>query len=140
VAAPKVYGFDTGFVCYFKGWDSLRPEDYGLLWEHYVLNEMNAHLQSRRINYWRDKRGHEVDFVVKTRSRPPIAIECKWSDRELDPSGMQAFRKQYPKGDNIIIAQDVTRPYTKSLGDLRIKVVSLDGLISELSNPATLNG
>ena len=140
VAAPKVYGFDTGFVCYFKGWDSLRPEDYGLLWEHYVLNEMNARFQSRRINYWRDKRGHEVDFVVKTRSRPPIAIECKWSDRELDTSGMQAFRKQYPKGDNFIIAQDVTRPYTKSVGDLRIKVVSLDRLISELSNPATLNG
>ena len=92
VAAPKVYGFDTGFVCYFKGWDSLRPEDYGLLWEHYVLNEMNARFQSRRINYWRDKRGHEVDFVVKTRSRPPIAIECKWSDRELDTSGMRAFR------------------------------------------------
>ena len=31
VAAPKVYGFDTGFVCYHRGWAALRPEDLGLL-------------------------------------------------------------------------------------------------------------
>ena len=33
VAAPKVYGFDTGFVCYFRGWHHARPDDLGLLWE-----------------------------------------------------------------------------------------------------------
>jgi predicted AAA+ superfamily ATPase len=38
VAAPKVYGFDTGFVCYFCGWHEPRRDDTGLLWEHYVLN------------------------------------------------------------------------------------------------------
>jgi hypothetical protein len=138
VAAPKTYGFDTGFVCYFKGWDSLRPEDYGLLWEHYVLNEMNAHLQSRRINYWRDKRGHEVDFVIKPRSRPPIAIECKWSASDINPSGMQAFRRQYPQGNNFIVAQDATRAYTKSFGNLKIKIVNLAGLIADLANAAPL--
>lgn len=133
VAAPKIYGFDTGFVCYFKGWDSLRKEDYGLLWEHYVLNEINARFQTRRINYWRDKRGHEVDFVLKPRSRPPVAIECKWSASGLNPTGMQAFRKQYPKGENFIVAHDVTRSYSKSFGQLRVKAVNLAGLISELA-------
>jgi predicted AAA+ superfamily ATPase len=64
VAAPKVYGFDTGFVSYFRGWYSLRPEDLGLFWEHYVLNEIHAHFQTRRINYRRDKRGHEVDYII----------------------------------------------------------------------------
>lgn len=39
VAAPKVYGFDTGFVCYHRGWRTLRAEDMGALWEHFVLNE-----------------------------------------------------------------------------------------------------
>ncbi len=29
VAAPKVYAFDTGFVCYYRGWTSLRREDMG---------------------------------------------------------------------------------------------------------------
>ncbi len=36
VSAPKVYGFDTGFVCAYRGWTSLRQDDLGRLWEHYV--------------------------------------------------------------------------------------------------------
>ncbi|MBL8950191.1 MAG: hypothetical protein JNK82_05405 [Myxococcaceae bacterium] len=28
---PRVYGFDTGFVCHVRGWDSLRAEDHGSL-------------------------------------------------------------------------------------------------------------
>ena len=85
VSAPKVYAFDTGFVCYYKGWYDLRREDMGYLWEHYVLNELHAHLQSRDIRYWRDKRKHEVDFVLKKRGQAPIAIECKWSASDFRP-------------------------------------------------------
>jgi hypothetical protein len=133
VAAPKVYGFDTGFVCYYKGWFSLRPEDLGLLWEHYVLNEIHAHFQTRRINYWRDKRGHEVDLIIAPRHRPPIAIECKWSASDLDASGLQAFRTQYPRGENFVVAQDVDRTFQKSYGDVQITLVSLNGLILQLS-------
>ena len=40
VAMPKVYGFDTGFVCHARGWRSLRREDCGNLWEHLVLDEL----------------------------------------------------------------------------------------------------
>jgi hypothetical protein len=42
VAAPKVYAFDTGFVCYHRGWHQLRRQDLGILWEHFVLNELQA--------------------------------------------------------------------------------------------------
>jgi predicted AAA+ superfamily ATPase len=45
----------------------LRRDDLGLLWEHYVLNELHAQLQTRRLNYWRDRQGHEVDFVLARR-------------------------------------------------------------------------
>ncbi len=58
VAAPKAYGFDTGFVCYHRGWHDLRREDLGLLWEHLVLNELHAHLDRRAIHYWRQKHGN----------------------------------------------------------------------------------
>lgn len=51
VAAPKVYGFDTGFVCYHRGWHELRRDDCGLLWEHLVLNEMHAHIGREPIRY-----------------------------------------------------------------------------------------
>jgi predicted AAA+ superfamily ATPase len=98
VSAPKVYAFDTGFMCSCRGWYDLRQDDYGHLWEHFVLNEMHAHLQSRRILYWRDKRGHEVDFIIITNTTP-LAIECKWSCSEFDPTNLKAFRRQYPEGD-----------------------------------------
>ena len=42
VAAPKVFAFDTGFVCAQKNWSPLRQEDYGTLWEHFVLNEIQG--------------------------------------------------------------------------------------------------
>ena len=106
VAAPKVYGFDTGFVCLFKGWDRLRDEDRGALWEHYVLNEHLAHVQQRRVRYWRDKRGHEIDFVVERRTGPPVAIECKWRAGGFDGRNVRAFRGRYPGGDNFVVTSD----------------------------------
>ena len=33
---PKAYGFDTGFVGWVRGWESLHEQEYGLLWEHVV--------------------------------------------------------------------------------------------------------
>ena len=136
VSAPKVYGFDTGFVCYHKGWHELRNEDLGLLWEHLVLNEMHAHLQYRDIRYWRDKKGRELDFVLAKRGNEPTAIECKWSSSEFDPVNLKTFRKTYPKGDNFLVAHDADRPYFKSYDDLRIEVVSLPNFIRKISADA----
>lgn len=132
VAAPKVYGFDTGFVAYFRGWHSLRPDDLGLLWEHYVLNELQARLQLRTLNYWRDKQGHEVDFVLVRRRRPPLALECKWSADGFDPRSLQAFRRRYPKADCRVVAQDVDRSFTRRFGELAVTFVSLERLVASL--------
>jgi uncharacterized protein len=133
VAAPKVYGFDTGFVCYHRGWTSLRADDLGLLWEHFVLNELLATLQSERLHYWRDKAGHEVDFVVARRGRPPLAIECKWSAADLSSENLRAFRSRYPDGENIVVAQDADRSVTRSFRGIRVTVEPLRGLIRRLS-------
>lgn len=132
VSAPKVYAFDTGFVCYHRGWHELRSEDFGLLWEHFVLNEIQACLQSRKIHYWRDKRGHEIDFVLTHRRQAPTAIECKWSASEFNASNLKAFRKQYPRGNNFVVAHDVERPYRRTYGDVSVKLVGLSDLIEEL--------
>ena len=132
VAAPKVYGFDTGFVCYHRGWSALRADDLGLLWEHFVLNELLAALQGEPLHYWRDKAGHEVDFVLKRRGRPPVAIECKWSASELSPENLRAFRHQYPDGENVVVAQDADRPVVRALGGIRVRVEALPGLIQRV--------
>ena len=133
IAAPKVYGFDTGFVCYHRGWHDLRRDDLGLLWEHLVLNEMHAHLQSREIRYWRDKRGHEVDFLLARAKQSPLAIECKWSASDFDAGNLQAFRRPYPRGDNLVVANDVERPFTRSYGGLSVRFVGLSDLIAEVT-------
>jgi len=131
VAAPKVYGFDTGFVCYHRGWSQLRSEDLGLLWEHFVLNELHAHLQSRDVRYWRDKRGHEVDFVLARRKEPALVIECKWSASDFAAAGVSAFRRQYPQGRNLVVARDVKRSFTRRYGEVPVTFVSLAELVVE---------
>ncbi|MDP3722670.1 MAG: ATP-binding protein [Candidatus Omnitrophota bacterium] len=132
VSAPKVYAFDTGFVCYHRGWHALRRDDCGLLWEHVVLNELHGRLQSRDVRYWRDKRGHEIDFVLAPRGRPPIAIECKWSANDVDLSNLKAFRRAYATGENFLVAHDVDRPSIRHDGTLTLTILPLPKLIEQL--------
>lgn len=136
VAAPKVYGFDTGFVCYYRGWSQLRQEDLGLLWEHFVLNEIMAQTQSREIHYWRNKRDLEVDFVLARVRNLPVAIECKWSASGFSPRALLAFRRQYPDGENFVVANDVDRSFTSNYNGIQVKFVNLDTLIAEICSPA----
>ena len=135
VAAPKVYAFDTGFACYYRGWHDLRPEDYGHLWEHFVLNEMMAHLQDREIRYWRDKQGHEVDFIWAPRGRHPLTVECKWSSGDWEAGNLIIFRRHYPKGDNVVVAHDVDRDFTRSYGDIIVRFLSIRSLLDKLAGP-----
>ncbi len=132
VAAPKVYAFDTGFVCHYRGWDAIRKDDLGVLWEHFVLNELHARLQTRDIRYWRDKRQHEIDFVFVRRGKPPAAIECKWSAGELDARNLASFRQAHPRGDNFVVAHDIGRSYRRSVAGVDIQFLGLDGLIARL--------
>jgi uncharacterized protein len=133
VSAPRVFAFDTGFVCHCRGIDTLRPDDLGLLWEHYVLNELNARLQTRALGYWRDKRGHEIDFVMSGPLHAPVAIECRWSSRTFDPRNLAAFRRQHPEGENYVVAADVGGEFPQSFGSMTVRFVGLDSLVRRMS-------
>jgi len=133
VSAPKVYGFDTGFVSHVRGWDTPRQDDLGTLWEHYVLNEIHGNLQTRDVRYWRDKQGHEVDFVIARRGKPPIAIECTWSADHFEPGGLKVFGKRYPKATAYVVAHDLDRPFRRKVGELEVEVVSAADLIRRLT-------
>jgi len=133
ISTPKVYGFDTGFISYYRGWQDLRREDLGALWEHFVLNEIMARQQTREISYWRDKRGHEVDFVLTGRRNKPIAIECKWSASDFDATNLRAFRRQYSEGENFVVAQDVDHPFTRHLGEITVRFENLPAFASMVS-------
>jgi predicted AAA+ superfamily ATPase len=133
VSAPKVYGFDTGFVAYHRAWHELRAEDKGALWEHYVLNELQSRTQgSVEIRYWRDKRGHEIDFVLLRRGRSPTALECKWKANAFDAANVRAFRRAHAGGENWVVAQDVDRCFRRTVSNLSLEFISLTELASRL--------
>ncbi len=133
IAAPKVYAFDTGFFCYYRGWESLREDDLGILWEHFVLNEIQARLQNRDVHYWRDKQGHEIDFILTSRGKPPIAIECKWSAGKGDHKNVAVFLDKYPQARVLSVSHDNIKTYAKRVGTKQVLCVSLADCIKMIS-------
>jgi len=110
VAMPKVYGFDTGFVCFAKGWRDVRPDDLGLLWEHLVLDELIAAFGRESVFYWRDKQKHEVDFILVLRGHPVIAIECKWKSRKDAGKNFRHLKTLHPEARCLVVCADAISP------------------------------
>jgi predicted AAA+ superfamily ATPase len=54
-----------GFVTFEKGWDTIRSDDRGLLWEHLVLDSLRFHYADEDIYDWQDKSRREIDFVIR---------------------------------------------------------------------------
>lgn len=134
ISAPKIYAFDTGFIAYAKQWHELRVDDMGLMWEHCVLNELQAHLQTREFYYWRSKLGQEIDFIFlnKRSKNQPITIECKWQDHKFKADNLLAFRKMYPTGENYVVANNISQSYQKSYDGVVVNFVSINQLIDKM--------
>ncbi|MDA1306287.1 MAG: DUF4143 domain-containing protein, partial [Acidobacteria bacterium] len=130
VKMPKVYAFDTGFVSFVRGWDTLRHDDLGGLWEHLVLEFMQARLPGDRIHYWRDKLGREVDMVIPRGRQDVDAIECKWEPAHFDAAALRVFRAAHPRGRNFVITPGATTPYQKRYGDLVVTIGTPDALLT----------
>lgn len=132
VATPVVYGFDTGFMAWAQGLHEIPSKNKGIFWEHLVLNELKAGLQEEEILTWRDKQGHEVDFVLAPRGNAPVAIEVEWSSDAFEPGGLKSFRALHPGSVNIVVAADSRRPDTREIGDISVIICPLSSLISLL--------
>ena len=128
VRQPKVYGFDTGFVAFSRGWSDLRPEDCGLLWEHLVLEQLQAASVEQQVMYWRDKDHHEIDFVLPRGRDAVDAIECKWDAAHFDAKNLKVFRAIHPTGKNLVVASNIAKPYTREVGGLTVTFTGLDTL------------
>lgn len=124
-AQPRVYGFDTGFVAYHRGWDSLRDPERGQLLEHLVLGELIARFSLTRVHYWRDKQQHEVDFVLEVnRRRDVVAIECKTSAHKFEPAALLAFRRKHPLGRNIVVTLKEPELRRRRFDDVEVEFVA----------------
>lgn len=127
IKMPKIYGFDTGFVSYARGWDPLRQDDYGPLWEHVVLEYLQAHVYRSRVQYWRLADDREVDFIVAREGDEVDAIECSWNQDQFDPAGLKLFRTWYPKGKNYIISPLSVPGYSKHISGMDVYVCNPAG-------------
>lgn len=131
-AQPKVYAFDTGFVSYVRGDSSLTDDARGRHFEHLVLGELSSELPRRSLHHWRDKQGHEVDFVVAgLRGRPPLAIECNLRSTKFTANAMASFRRLHPEGANWLVARDVVEPTTRRFGELIVELVPLEAVAAK---------
>lgn len=132
VRTPKLYAFDTGFVTFARGWDSLRDEDRGVLWEHLALDTIRAAGQGDSVRFWRDRAGREVDFVVPTGRDTVDAVECQVSPDRFRPDHLREFRAAYPHGRNWLVCPYEGEPWTRRWGELAVTVVSTQGLADGL--------
>lgn len=131
---PKCYSFDTGFVTFVKGWDSIREDDRGLLWEHLVLDILRTVVDDHNLLYWRDKSGREVDFVIKGGREQVDAIECKINPDHFDPAHLAVFRSLYSKGRNYVLSPNIKSSYKRRYGKLQVDFISINQVI-ELERP-----
>lgn len=130
VKQPKIYAFDTGFVSFVRGWDPLRQDDFGPLWEHLVLEHLQAHFPDTPPLYWRDKQGREVDFVLPRGRGVVDVIECKWSSKAFDGTALGVFRRYYPEGKNYLLTPSTAPAHLRRFGAHEVMVCNPCGLRS----------
>ena len=124
VSRPKCYAFDTGFVTHERGWDTIRDDDRGLLWEHLVLDTLLTRFPENDVLYWQDKAGREVDFVIRRTEGRVDLVECKLNPDKLNAAPVIAFRDRYPNGDNYVATPLAREPYRTRRGGLTFVVCS----------------
>lgn len=132
VQSPKVYAFDSGFVCHARGYTDLRPEDRGPLLEHLTLETLQSLEKLPRIHYWRDKDKREVDFILPHARDRVDAIEVKWNADAFEPRNLLAFRASYPKGRNWLVSAQTSALHTREVAGLELHCVGIEQLRAHL--------
>lgn len=122
---PKCYAFDTGFVTFVKGWETIREDDRGILWEHLVLDELRVDIEEKggALYYWRDKSQREIDFIIKRSENTVDTVECKINPDGFSPRSLKIFRELYPKGRNYLISPNIIESYQIRYGDHLVEFI-----------------
>jgi len=102
--APKVYFFDTPYVC----------GDDGVQWENACAAMLLKHVHFEQdvlgkqltLHYLRTKEGAEIDFVLCEGGEPVQLIECKHADRQ-PASALIKFAGQFPQAEAIQLVREL---------------------------------
>jgi hypothetical protein len=115
-------------VGFARGWDPLRQDDLGVLWEHLVLEHLLAHVPDTPVRYWRDKARRELDFVLAHGRDAVDVVECQWDPSAFDPSALAVFRRHYAHGRNYLVTPAGDPAYSRRVGDLEVRVCTMSEL------------
>lgn len=107
VKNPKVYFFDTGIRNFiindFRGFDD-RP-DTGALLENGVFQQLLK--KDYKINYWRTKKQHEIDFIVFPSDQKELALEVKNRLTKTSSPSLNNFKKMHPDIRTVFIYKNI---------------------------------
>lgn len=100
--APKIRAVKKEQKLYF--WDWAQIPDESVRFENLVASQLLKHchfLQDTKghkmeLRYLRDTDGRVVDFIVLKNKKPEFAVECKLSDRQLNPH-IKYFKERLPE-------------------------------------------
>ncbi len=110
IKTGKFYFFDPGITHMLAGTETLDRNSnlYGKSYEQFICMELRAYLSHRRnklpLMYWKSKNGHEVDFLLGTKT----AIEVKASRRvnKRDFKGLRYLDEERVFKNFILVSQD----------------------------------
>jgi len=110
IKTGKFYFFDPGITHMLAGTEALDRNSnlYGKSFEQFICMELRAYLSYQRIKlplmYWRSKNGHEVDFLVGTKTA--IEVKASSSVSERDFKGLSYLDEEKVFEDFILVSQD----------------------------------
>lgn len=111
VKAPKILWADCGLAAWLAGIrapeDVAKRLDSGFWLEQTLFQTLQSWRAmdpaNRRLHYWRDRAGHEVDFILEQNGKL-VALEIKSSSQvsPSDASGIQALKGALKKSHGLV--------------------------------------
>jgi predicted AAA+ superfamily ATPase len=99
IKMPKIYFNDLGLrnilINYFAPIQT--RVDKGELFENLVYRQLLEKENNDHIKFWRTADGNEVDFVVENSYLKGYAIECKFSEEQINTKKYNKFVENYPQ-------------------------------------------
>jgi hypothetical protein len=111
VKAPRLFWSDCGLAAWLAGIrgleDASKRMDAGFWLEQTLYQSIQAWRAAepgqRRVHYWRDRAGHEVDFILEENQKL-VGIEIKSSSQvtSSDAEGIRAFKDGLGRRGNFV--------------------------------------
>ena len=133
VKAPKIYFLDTGLLCYLANITSIEALQnsplLGAYFETLVLGQILRNGYNSGINpaiyFYRDKDGHEVDFVIPEGNQLRL-YECKWNDSgSVIPKNLQKVASTIGQENILNMATITNCPTTTAVMGDQYRLISV---------------